>query len=74
MSNLPPTPEAPRITEAQEDALTALCGRYGVEYDAAHYWPAFDLPEGWQAGWVGGPDNAEDTIYVGCSPDGEISS
>jgi hypothetical protein len=53
-------------------ALRRLCGRYGVEFDPDHYHPAFDLPPGWIAGWVGGAERR--LIYVGVSPTGEISS
>jgi hypothetical protein len=59
------------MTEQQLAALQRICERYGVAFDAAHYWPQFDLPAGYVAGWVGGKPG---TIYVGCSPDGAISS
>lgn len=68
------TEPTPRLTEEQTTALTALCGRYHVPFDAAHYWPQFDLPTGYVSGWVGGPDNSERTIYAGCSPEGEIAT
>lgn len=55
------------MTDAQRAALTSLCERYGVEFDASHYRPTFDLPSDYVAGWVG-------TIYVGVSPDGRVSS
>lgn len=55
------------LTDQQEAALRNICQRYGVTYDPFSFKPAFDLPDGWVAGWVS-------TIYVGCSPDGEISS
>ena len=57
--------------EAQAAALRALCEGYRVAYDHAHYKPAFDLPKGWVAGWIGGQPT---TIYVGCDPEGRISS
>jgi hypothetical protein len=60
------------ITPAQRDALTALCDRFHTRYRPEDYRPAFDLPKGWVAGWVGGRDAR--TIYVGCDPDGRISS
>lgn len=59
------------LTVAQRDALKALSDRYKVQFDVEHYHRAFDLPEGWVEGWVGG---THDTIFVGCSPDGEIHS
>jgi hypothetical protein len=64
------------MTEAQRKALTALCERYNVPFAEEHYRPAFDLPAGYVAGWAGGSEiQAEHpTIYVGCSPDGRISS
>jgi hypothetical protein len=58
-------------TDKQVIALSALCGRYKVEFDPDHYAPAFDLPDGYVAGWVGGEERK---LYVGCSPEGEISS
>jgi hypothetical protein len=67
----------------QEAALRSLCERYNVRFVAAHYHPQFDLPPGYVAGWVGGIEHAPKpsgrnspkvTIYVGCSPEGEISS
>lgn len=57
---------------AQEAALSDLCARYGVTYDPDHYKPQFDLPKGYVAGWVGGPDARK--LYVGCSPEGAVSS
>lgn len=65
------------MTDAQELALRRLCDRYGVRFSVDHYHPQFDLPEGYVAGWIGGSMNDRSgrrTIYVGCSPEGEISS
>ena len=64
------------MTEAQMEALTSLCERYKVPFRPEHYRPTFDLPSDWVAGWVGGYEIQEEhpTIYVGCSPDGRISS
>jgi hypothetical protein len=78
------------MTEAQRLALASLCRRYNVPFDESHYVPQFDLPEGYLAGWVGGPEHGlvpqevgnsmtlvrsdRTTIYVGVSPQGEISS
>jgi hypothetical protein len=63
-------------TEEQARALFAICERYHVTYDPDHYKPAFDLPKGYVAGWVGGYgiQKSHPTIYVGCSPEGAISS
>ena len=55
------------MTTEQEQALRACCDRFHVPFDPEAYRPAFDLPEGWVAGWVG-------PIYVGCSPEGDIHS
>lgn len=55
------------MTEAQEAALRDLCARYKVTFDPDNYHPTFDLPTGYVAGWVS-------NLYVGCDPDGRISS
>lgn len=108
------------MTDAQREALQRLCGRYNVEFNEGDYVPAFDLPDGWVSGWVGGVEHADKgqkvdpdkvifnarmavdawfnsernmsfhswmlnlrnvldarkgvTIFVGCDPDGGISS
>lgn len=65
------------MNEAQVLALWRLCRRYGVPFREDDYHPAFDLPAGYYAGWIGGSNHAiapRATIYVGCSPEGEISS
>jgi hypothetical protein len=56
------------MTEAQMLALWRKCGDYNVPFREDDYHPTFDLPTGYVAGWIG------DRIYVGVSPDGEISS
>jgi hypothetical protein len=57
-----------KMTNAQLEALEALAKRYGVPFDRARFeYGPFDLPPGYVAGWVG-------PIYVGCSPEGRISS
>jgi hypothetical protein len=68
--------ETDQLTVLQETALSTLCERYHVAYRPEHYQPTFDLPEGYVAGWVGGADiqKMHPTIYVGCSPEGRISS
>ena len=75
MKRYEPLPEN-RLTLLQETSLSAICERYHVAYNPIHYRPQFDLPEGYVAGWVGGVEiQAEQpTIYVGCSPEGIISS
>lgn len=72
------------MTLAQQHALAALCERYHVTFNEADYAPRFDLPAGYVAGWVGGLVHAattdygtapgKTTIYVGVSPEGEVSS
>jgi hypothetical protein len=66
----------PQLTLLQEAVLSSLCERYHVAYAPRHYAPSFDLPPGYVCGWVGGFDIQRDhpTIYVGCSPEGRISS
>jgi hypothetical protein len=60
------------LTEPQHQALTDLHRRYRVKYDPDHFRPAFDLPTGYVAGWVGGL--SEKKLYVGVSPEGDVSS
>lgn len=55
------------MTAEQEAALRALCERFSVEFSADNFRHPFDLPAGYVAGVVG-------PIYVGCAPDGRISS
>ena len=61
--------EAARVfkTQAQTDALRALCERYHCDYVPSEFRPVFGLPAGYVAGWAG-------PIYVGCDPEGRISS
>jgi hypothetical protein len=56
------------MTPAQLDALARLHEAYRVPFDPEKFTPQFDLPDGYVAGWVG------DRLYVGCSPEGRISS
>lgn len=60
-------PNAAHFTAAQVDSLARLCGRYSVVFNPAAYRQPADLPAGWVAGWVG-------PVYVGCDPEGRISS
>ena len=75
MKRYEPVPEH-QLTFLQEASLSAISERYGVDYFPHHYRPSFDLPQGYVAGWVGGPEIKDEhpTIYVGCSPEGIISS
>jgi len=63
-------------TEAQARALFGICERYGVTYTPSDYWRDPSLPSGYVSGWVGGHaiQSTQQTIYVGCAPDGRISS
>lgn len=89
MSEQLANPERPRMTEAQVAALEGLCGRYGVEYSAEHYYvyPVdSSMMAGWAEGWLGGPQHAnpqyqrpaepagKPTLYIGVSPEGEAHS
>lgn len=56
------------MTDVQRFALERLCKAYRVQFDPTKFHSAFDLPPGYVAGWIG------DHIYVGCSPEGDISS
>lgn len=58
------------MTEAQRTAISDLCARFSAEADWTKWLPAFDLPDGWVAGWVGTPGAGG--IYAGVSPEGEI--
>lgn len=61
------------MTPQQETALRDLCERYKANFDPAKFWHPFDLPPGYVAGWIGEP-GAPGSIYVGCDPEGRISS
>jgi hypothetical protein len=62
-----------RMNIFQERALRNLCERYKVPFDPSRYFSDFSLPKGHVAGWIGEPQ-AAGSIYVGCSPEGQISS
>lgn len=72
-NELPSSPAVPAIPQIfssieQMGALRDLCARYKVAFDPANFHVRSDLPPGYVAGWIG------DRIYVGCSPEGDISS
>ena len=56
------------MNHAQCAALGKLCERFGVPFDENNFKPVFDLPEEGVAGWIG------TKLYVGCDPEGRISS
>lgn len=64
-----------RMNDAQRDALWNICGRYNVPFREDDYTlhpKDACMMAGYAEGWVGGkPFN---TIFVGVSPDGCISS
>ena len=69
------------MNEIQEQRLRAKCEAYKVPFRKEDYQPQFDLPAGYVAGWIGGWQehgfvNGEyvPTIYVGVSPEGDMSS
>jgi len=67
------TPEASHMTDAQVEALDRLHRRYNVEsWHPRDFWHTFDLPDGYVAGWV--QRGTTRIIYVGVSPDGQVSS
>ena len=51
----------------QQEAIERLAARYHTVARLDQFFPTFDLPAGYVAGWVG-------PIYVGVDPQGEISS
>jgi hypothetical protein len=60
------------MNAAQEAALRRLSENYGVKFRAEWFTPAYDLPPGYVAGWIGGPEVRR--LYVGVDQDGRISS
>ena len=57
-----------QLTPAQRKALSELSERYEVPFDPSSFYSSpLDLKPGWVGGWIG-------PVFVGCSPDGEISS
>lgn len=67
----PRQPTETHLTPQQDERLRVLCERYHVEFDPQHYYAAFDLPEGWVQGWIGGQPG---TLFVGVSPEGDSHS
>lgn len=62
------------MNPAQEAALRRLTEeRYDGKFRPEDFAPAFDLPDGWVAGWINS-STATRALYVGCDPDGVISS
>lgn len=60
------------MNDAQRAALQRLSDRYGVDLDVHDFEvEPFDLPPGYVSGWIGGSARK---LYVGCDPDGCISS
>jgi len=58
------------LTHAQKLKIIELSKRWNVPPAFTHYFPGWDLPEGWVQGWVGGEDCAHRTIFVGIDPEG----
>tara|TARA_Y100000310_G_C20352542_1_gene655075 strand:- start:119 stop:298 length:180 start_codon:yes stop_codon:yes gene_type:complete len=59
------------MTGKQIKSLRSICDRFEVEFDSNNFPEAGNLdglPDGYVCGWVG------TSIYIGCSPEGEISS
>jgi hypothetical protein len=55
------------LTLRQYLALAKLCANYKVLFDPDSFYHPFDFPAGYVTGQVG-------PIFVGCSPEGDISS
>lgn len=60
------------LTREQRIALARLSERYGVDFDPMDFSTAYDLPDKWVNGWVGGFEQQK--LYVGVSPEGEVHS
>jgi hypothetical protein len=65
-----------RMNHAQRNALWDKCAGYNVPFREDDYHPQSDLPPGYYAGWIGGWEGIghRRTIFVGVSPEGELSS
>lgn len=69
--------QAQALTNAQYAKLQSLCERYRVPFNPTDYRTlAVDgnWTPGFAEGWVGGPDQAGKTIYVGVEPNGDSHS
>lgn len=55
------------LTPQQYEAILDLQERFNTPLDSTNFYPQFDLPAGYVAGWV-------NNIYVGISPEGHVSS
>lgn len=63
------------MTVAQIEKLKDLCWRYKVRFVVDHYQAREgSMMNGWVEAWVGGPDQAGNTIYVGVDRDGRSHS
>jgi len=65
------------MTDEQYNKLSDLCQRYGVKMNIGDYLvnsPNSSMMPGWAEGWVGGPNQAQKTIYIGVSPEGDSHS
>lgn len=66
------TTDKPEMTDKQREALESISSRYNTEFKEEYFlMNPFDLPKGWCSGWVGGP---AEKLYIGCDPEGRISS
>lgn len=71
--------ERENVNDNQRTALRNLCERYRVEFSESDY--VVNSPDSWTLpgyaeGWIGGyaVQTTHPTLYVGCAPDGRISS
>jgi hypothetical protein len=72
-----PAWQAQPLTNEQYAKLRSLCDRYRVPFDPTHYRtssPNAVMLPGYAEGWVGGVDQADQTIYVGVAPNGDAHS
>ena len=72
-----PAWQAQRFTQAQYDKLELSCALWNVPFDPTHYRTisatSYFTP-GFAEGWVGGPDQAGKTIFLGVEPNGDSHS
>ena len=70
-------PERYTLNDAQRSTLQALCERYGVRFEAEHYYvypPDSSIMKSYAEGWLGGFEHKDKTLYVGVSPEGRAHS